>query len=387
MRQVQITLPKKYKSDAKEILEDYTSDFSSSKVEKNERKDIEFTATVEADEIDELSEELKDIDDIESGELSIRVIKQQSLIRKGQETRGGDSMLSQAEIYSRAQEDASFSASQWGLIGLSSVIAAYGVATANLIVVVGAMMLAPILSPFISGALSLVVGDRSLMLKSFKYGVLSVLAAITISFVAVLPIPVTTNGTLQLVATPSLTGVVLSLFVGAAAALTFSTGLRDEIAGVAVAIALVPPIASVGIGLKLADLNLALDALTVAVVNMTSVLVSGFVTFYAIGLRPSTYYKERQAEKMRYIVPVALVFLGLLTLPIAYSSYQGYQKYVVEDEIRQEAENFFGPQLLEAKVDDSKATLYVIGEFNKTEFERKLSRDVEIRLIQMKRIN
>jgi len=93
---------------------------------------------------------------------------------------------------------------------------------------------------------------------------LSVVVAVVLSFLAVIPFPVSMNPTLQLVSTPSVIGILLSVFVGAAAALTFVTGLRDEIAGVAVAIALVPPIASIGLGLKMADMALVKNASTVA---------------------------------------------------------------------------------------------------------------------------
>jgi len=340
VKQLQVSVPKNLKKDAKQILEKYSSDISSKEAEKNDEKVAEFTVTAESEDIDQLTDELKHIEDMENGDLSIRVIKQESLIRKGQETRGSSSILSQEELYSKAQESADFNKAQWGLVGLSSVIAAFGLASDNLIAVIGAMMLAPLLSPFVSGALSLTVGDSKLMVSSLKAGMLSVVVAVVLSFLAVIPFPVSMNPTLQLVSTPSVIGILLSVFVGAAAALTFVTGLRDEIAGVAVAIALVPPIASIGLGLKMADMALVKNASTVASMNMLAVIISGYLCFTVLGLKPSTYYKKKQAKKIKYIVPMALLVFSLFAAPVAYSSYQSYEDYISESQLQEDANKF-----------------------------------------------
>ena len=206
MKQLQITVPKKNKEDARSIIRDYSSDLESSEVEKDgdgRRKQIQFKVTVESDQIDELTEELKALEDIESGDLTIRVMDQQSLIRKGQQTRGSKSMLSQAEIYSQAQESAGFNRAEWSLIGISSIIATFGLVADNVIVVIGAMMVAPILSPFISAALSVAVGDQKLFSGSLKTGIASFLLAVAASSIAAIPFSAPQNPTLALVSSPS----------------------------------------------------------------------------------------------------------------------------------------------------------------------------------------
>ncbi len=387
MKQLQVSVPNNLKDEAKEILEKYSSDISSKEAEKNDEEIIEFTVTTESEDIDELTQDLKDIEEMDNGDLSIRVIKQESLIRKGQETKGGSSILSQEELYSKAQESAEFNMAQWGLIGLSSIIAAFGLASDNMIAVIGAMMLAPLLSPFVSGALSLTVGDRKLMISSLKAGGLSVLIAIVLSFVAVIPFPVNMNPILQLVSTPSIISILLSMFVGAAAALTFVTGLRDEIAGVAVAIALVPPIASIGIGLKMSSLTLVSNASTVASMNMLAVIISGYLCFTILGLKPSTYYKKKQAQQIKYLIPVALLIFSLLAAPVAYSSYQNYEDYISESQLEKDANDFFGDKLLETNLEDSTAIFYVVGEVNETKFRDKVSNGRDIRVVQLQIIN
>ncbi len=386
MRQLQVSVPKKFKDEVEEILEGYSSDISSSEAEKNDEKVAEFTVTAESDQIDDLTEELKAVEDLESGDLSIRVLEQESLIKKGQPTRGGASMLSQEEIYSKAQEAATFNKAQWGLIGLSSAIAAYGLALDNLIVVIGAMMLAPMLSPFVSGAISLSVGDRRLMTESLRSGVTSVLIAVAVSFIAVLALPVNMNPTLQLVAASGIVNIFLSLLVGAAAALTFATGLRDQIAGVAVAIALVPPLASVGIGLKMQNMFFVAQTASIASINILSVIIAGYLTFRLLGIRPETYYKKKEAEKMKYLVPAALVVLALLSVPIFYSSYQSYQGYVTQQKVEVAAEDYFGEDLLEVRFTDSSVKVIVMGEHVESEFMARVPAGADVEVVSLQKV-
>lgn len=382
MRQLQVTVPEKFRDSVEEVLEKYTSDVSSSEVEKDDTRAVEFTATSESEDIDELSQELKEIEDLGLGELSIRVLEQESLIEKGQKTRGSSSTLSQEEIYSKAQEFSDFSGAQWALIAVSSAIAAYGLALDNIIVVIGAMMLAPMLSPFVSGAVSLVVGDRSLMEEAMENGLKSIFIAVIVSSIAVLPFPVESNGALELVVSPSILTVLLSLLVGSAAALSFATGFRDQIAGVAVAIALVPPLAAIGIGLKMQNLVFVAQAASIASINILAVIVSGSLTFRLLGLKPSTYYREKEAETMRYVVPVALLILLFLAIPVGYSSYLGYQDYLEKQEVRHQAEEFFGTGILEVSFEGEEPKVIVVGEHNVTDFKNRLDRNITVRQLR-----
>jgi uncharacterized hydrophobic protein (TIGR00341 family) len=384
VKQLQVTVPGKFKDEAKEILEDYSSDVSVSEAEKNDEEVLQFHVTVESDQIDELSDELKDIEDLESGDLTINVMKQESQIKKGQKTQGKSSILSQAEIYSQAQESAVFNRAEWSLVALSSVIATYGLIADNVIVVIGAMMVAPILSPFISGALSLNVGDKNLLKQSVKTGSISFLLAVIVSTLAALPFPVSLNPSLALVSQPSIVSVLLSVFVGAAAALTFVTGMRDEIAGVAVAIALIPPIASIGIGFKMMNLSIIANSFAVALMNIVSIIASGFVCFHLLGIRPSTYYKKKQAEEIRYVIPLAVLVLSVLAVPVAFSSYESYQNYTSEQDIRSFGEEFFGEKLLSVDVENNEAHFYVVGNYSESELEKRKPENSDIEVTQLR---
>lgn len=383
MRQVQITVPKEFDGEVDEVLDEYSSDITSNEAEKQGEDVIGFQATVEAEDIDELTEKLKDTD-IESGDLSIRILEQESLIEKGQKTRGSASLLSQKEIYSKAQEVSGFTKAQWVLVGLSSAIAAYGLILNNLIVVIGAMMLAPMLSPFVSGAISMVIGDSKLMKESLISGGLSFILAIAVSYIAVLPFPVTMNPALQTIVSFGIPVVILSFLVGSAAAFTFATGFRDQIAGVAVAIALVPPLAASGIGLKLGNPVFAMNAASIAAINILAVLISGYASFKLMNLSPTSYYKEKQAEKLHKVVPIALVILLLVMAPIGYSTFQDYQGYSSEQQVKQNAGKYFGNDLISVDINEKKVRVIAVGDHNTTEFKDSLPKGLELEMIELR---
>ena len=242
MRQLQVTVPEEFSDEAKEVIEGFSSDVNSSNIERDDYRAVEVSATVDSEDIDELTEDLKGIEGIDSGKLTIRVLDQESLIEKGQKTKGSFSALSQEEIYSKAQEAGQFNSTQWSLIAASSAIATIGLVSNSIIAVIGAMMLAPMLSPFIASSISLSVGDKSLMKQSLSAGAFSILLAFVTALIVSLPINFSVTPALDTVLTPGFLAVPLAIIVGAAAALSFTTGFRDQIAGVAVA--LVPPVAA-----------------------------------------------------------------------------------------------------------------------------------------------
>lgn len=384
MRQLQVTAPNRKKSEARDVLREYSSELSSSEVQKDgdgRKKAVEFTATVESEDIDELTEELKDIDDLENGELSIRVLEQESLIKKGQKTKGSFSTLSQEEIYSKAQEAGQFNITQWSLVAASSAIAALGIASNSIIAVIGAMMLAPMLSPFIASSISLSVGDRTLMKKSLAAGTASILLAFLTAFVIFLPIKFSVTSALSTVLAPSLLAVPLSIIVGAAAALSFTTGFRDQIAGVAVAVALVPPIAAAGLTFGAGRYLLGFKALNLAVMNALAVLVSGYVTLKALGLEPSTYYKKKDAEAMWKAIPIGLVAIMLLGIPLSFSFYDSSVNMGVEDKAR----DFFGDGLIEVQRNKGEYTVIATGNYSISRFESHFDeREVDVIMLERK---
>lgn len=334
MKSIEVEVPKSEADLVNETLKAFSDDISKQETEKDEQEYVEFNITIGSEEIDELTEELKGIKDLERGELTVRVLEQSAIIEKGKEAQGGSATLSVQEMYSKAISFASFTKSSWMLIALASGIAAFGMILENVIIVIGAMMITPMLSPLIASSFGLVIGDKTLIQKSTLYGALSVIFSIFMAFLITLPLPISPNSLMYLVSEPGLIPIVLSLFVGAAAALTFTTEARETFAGVAVAIALVPPSAVAGMSLRMVELDLFLNVMIVLFTNVISIILAGSLTFKFMGITPSTYYRKKVSEKkLRTALIISITSLLLISLPLAVVSYQNYQDVGVRNTI------------------------------------------------------
>lgn len=243
------------------------------------------------------------------------------------------------------------------------------------------MMLAPMLSPFIASSISLSVGDKTLMKSSIFAGVASMLLALATAFIIAVPIEFSVNPALSTVLAPGVLAVPLSIIVGAAAALSFTTGFRDQIAGVAVAVALVPPIAAAGLTFGAGRYLLGFKALNLAVMNALAALVSGFICLKAFGLELSTYYKEKSAESMWKVIPVGIVALMLLGIPLTLSTYDASDSVGVE----QEARDFLGNKLIDVNRNQGEFTVVATGNFSSEDFESQFEgRDVDVLILERK---
>jgi len=334
MRQLEITVPSAHSDQMEEIIEEYADDIVISEAEKDGEKLVRYETTVEAENIDELTERLKDIKELDTGDLTISVLEQSAVIEKGKKAEGGSSALSVQEMYSKAISFSSFNKTSWMLIGLASGIASFGIMLENVPVVIGAMVIAPMLSPFISASFGLVIGDKSLIKQSFLYGVISIVFAILMSFAITIPLPARVNSLMLMLSEPSILTILLSLFVGAAAALTFTTDARESLAGVAVAIALVPPSAVAGMTLRMLEFDIFVNVIIVIFTNVISIILAGSIAFKVMGVTPSTYYRKKVSQtQLRRALLLSAVSLIIIGLPVAFLSYQDYQDLNRQSEV------------------------------------------------------
>lgn len=312
MRQIQVDISEKYSEEAREILEKYSSDISSSEIEKNDESFVEFSVTVDQKEIDDISEELKDLE-VESGDLSIRVIDQESLIEKGVKTRGPSAgILSSQEVYSKAQEASKFNKAQWGMTALSGALAGIGLSTSNLIVLLGAILLAPVLYPLAAFSVSIRLGDRAMALESLRTSFFSILSI----FAASIPVYLVLGSSTMNVLLEGIELLILSVIVGSAAILTFISEYREEMAGAALAVAIVPPAALTGNFLVVTEWYSMVHAAQVLLINVLTVVISGYLILALFGARPLTEYKLRDARKLKFV----LVGLTAVLIAVLYST-------------------------------------------------------------------
>ena len=240
-----------------------------------------------------------------------------------EEERSKASTTTREELYTRIEKGARIDSNFLLLTILSTVVAAIGLIEDNVAVVIGAMVIAPLLGPIIALAFGSSLGDAKLMWKALGTASVGLGLAILLSVGIGIAWPVDlARGHLLIASTEivartdvGLDGVALALAAGAAAVLSLTSGLSSTLVGVMVAVALLPPAASMGMLIGAGHAELAAGAMLLLAVNIVCVIVAAKTVFMSKGIAPRTWYERRRARQSTTVY--SLFWLALLVFIVA----------------------------------------------------------------------
>ena len=226
------------------------------------------------------------------------------------------SVNERAEAYVTVRRSARPTLDYFTMMALSTIIASLGLLLSSPAVVIGAMLVAPLMSPIVATGMAIVLGDPRFLRLSVGAVARGAMVAVAVSFVVGLA-RMNTPLTAEVLARtqPNLLDLGVALFSGVAGA--YALCRRDvsaSLPGVAIAAALVPPLSSVGISLAAGFPQEALGALLLFMTNFVAMSSASILTFLLLGFRPTATKKSRravQAQSMRLTV-VLLVTVALL---------------------------------------------------------------------------
>jgi uncharacterized hydrophobic protein (TIGR00341 family) len=232
--------------------------------------------------------------------------------------RAASSAQTREELYNQIERDARLDGNFLLMVSLSTIVASIGLIENSVAVIVGAMVIAPLLGPNIALAFGTSLGDSELIWKSLKTNLtgtsLALLMAIAIG--AVWPMYLDSSEILARTDV-GLDGVVLALASGAAAVLSLTLGLSSALVGVMVAVALLPPTATLGMMLGSGQFDLAAGAALLLAVNVVCVNLAAKLMFLYKGVKPRTWLEKRKArQSMVTYTLIWVVTLGTLLVAI-----------------------------------------------------------------------
>lgn len=197
------------------------------------------------------------------------------------------------------------------LVILSTVIAAYGLIANSVAVVIGAMIVAPLMTPIIGIALSLVSGDRQLFKQAMMAEVVGVLCSIALGFMAgKFTFGVELSSEILARTQPLPYDILIALAAGLAGSYSLvNPRINAALAGVAIAVSLVPPLAATGICLALARYDLALGAFLLFFANFLAIQLASVSIFIAKGFIDYIHYKD---DEILLHNPVSLKLIIIL---------------------------------------------------------------------------
>ena len=221
------------------------------------------------------------------------------------------------ELYSEIEKNARLDSTYLLLVFLSTVVVAIGLIEDNVAVVIGAMVIAPLLGPNIALALGAALGDMPLMWKAIKTTLAGLVTALLFSILIGIFWPLNASSQELMARTDvGLDSVVLALASGAAAVISLTTGLASVLVGVMVAVALLPPTATLGIMLGSGQTKLAVGAALLLAVNIVCVNLAAKIVFWVRGVKPRSWLEKQKANQsmVTYLVIWVLSLTFLLVV-------------------------------------------------------------------------
>ena len=218
------------------------------------------------------------------------------------------------ELYNSIERGARLDSTFLLLVFLSTIVASIGLIENNIAVIVGAMVIAPLLGPNIALAFATSLGDRELMWQALRTNLAGVLLTLAMAIAIGLIWP-GYLGSFEILSRTDVKpdGIVLALASGAAAVLSLASGLSSALVGVMVAVALLPPAATLGMMLGSGQFDLALGAALLLAVNVVCINLASKLMFLLKGVKPRTWLEQRKArQSFTVYILIWVVTLGIL---------------------------------------------------------------------------
>jgi uncharacterized hydrophobic protein (TIGR00271 family) len=229
------------------------------------------------------------------------------------------------------------------LMFLSTVIATSAIIADSTATVIGAMLIAPLMIPILGTTAGLVMGNARRARESITLVIAGVIGVIIVSAalgsLGMHVVDFDTNTQITSRVAPRMLELLIALAAGTAGAYAMSRKeIADSIPGVAISIALVPPLCVVGISLAAGQWQDALGALLLFLTNLVSILFAGWAIFTWAGLASVTADGLNKTQKK---TAFGLITLGviLIMVPLAISTVNVGRDSIAQVKIRNMVES------------------------------------------------
>jgi uncharacterized hydrophobic protein (TIGR00271 family) len=231
-----------------------------------------------------------------------------------------------AEVQIQLRESSTPDFNYFVMVLLSCMIATMGLLIDSSATIIGAMLVAPLMSPILGLGLASIRGDA----KLFRNATLAIgqgaliaigLSAIITLFNRLLPIITLSNLPQEILSRTRPSPIDLGIALAGGLAATFALvqpELSAALPGVAIATALMPPLCVVGIGIALGDWKVAGGSFLLFLTNSITIAAASMGLFYLVGFSPPRQNGEGRIPRS---LQVSLVLTLILLAPLGWQSY------------------------------------------------------------------
>lgn len=234
------------------------------------------------------------------------------------------------EVQVRLRDDSHPDFDYFLLVLLSSVIATLGLLIDSPATIIGAMLVAPLMSPIIGLGMGSIRGDDRLLRDAVsalvRGGALAVFIAsiltlgnIAMPFIDLRATALPSEVMARTQPSPIDLGIALAGGLAAAFALAMPN-ISAALPGVAIATALMPPLCTIGIGLAVGRMDVAGGALLLFITNAVTIAFASMLVFFALGFNPRPVEKTGQFGNIPRSLIISALVTTLLLGPLTYLS-------------------------------------------------------------------
>jgi uncharacterized hydrophobic protein (TIGR00341 family) len=334
LRLIEMVLPEEYRANLEEALKEHkTLDIWQDTIEEGRLRYQILVPTEHSESVlDVLEKRFSHVDDfriillpveatIPRPELGDKKKIEEEAIEEQKKPVSKIIRVSREELYADIEKTVRLSWVYVVMIIFSAVVASIGILRDNVVFIIGAMVIAPLLGPNLALSFATTLADTNLIQKAFKAILIGVLTALVPAFFIGIAFGVDTSIPELIIRTEvSLGDVLVALIAGSAAAISFTSELFSALIGVMVAVALLPPLVTFGMLAGAGNWELALGSLLLFFVNLICVNLAGVLTFLARGIRPLTWWEAKKAKKAaQKAILIWTVLLTALVLLLVFS--------------------------------------------------------------------
>ena len=206
------------------------------------------------------------------------------------------------------------------MLFLSVGIASLGLSENSTATIIGAMIIAPLGQPIVAFGGAIALGWKIQSLRMMGIIILGSICSIIVAYVIGLTLPnLSPNEQILIRTAPDLRDLGIAILAGAAGSFGYyRSEYSTVLAGVAIAVALVPPLCTCGLMLEQGHFILASGSLLLFFTNFLGIAFSAILVFFLLGL------KNKRNRKWFYTGSIILMLLGSATiLPLALN----YEKF------------------------------------------------------------
>jgi len=307
-------------------------------------------------------------------------------------------------LYQEAYEGRQFDAVYLSMMIFACLIALMGLLLNSPAVIIGAMLISPLMGPILACGLALTAAEWSLGKKALRNLVLSVAEVILIAMIATHLSPLR-EATPEILArtNPNLMDLLIAFFSGLAGTVALASRKTafTILPGVAIATAVMPPLATVGYGIGTHQWMIASGAFMLFFTNFTAIVLSASLVFLLLGLRPQV---QRMGEShrllIRWRIAIAAAVLLVVSIPLIrtlmHAAEQANIRGQVHDTLQTTVQSHTNCQLESVRVELQKRAVLVDATIQTAEYmepgdieqlrsavEKRIGRPVRLQVQQL----